>query len=188
MNNTAVSSAARNPVASSESLWLYALFALLATAGFFYVNIMGAIVDGLVTGLRFSTTQAGMVGAANIYGASVGALVAVFIVRHVRWRVALATLLCILLAIDLASLRIVEPILLTVVRAVHGLAGGMAVGGVLVCLTTLPQAASLSIPSWLDGRTDPAAYAATGAFGMMLFMLAGYTVVWAWWWITRMRE
>ena len=128
MNNTAGSSAARNPVASSDSLWLYALFALLATAGFFYVNIMGAIVDGLVTGLRFSTTQAGMVGAANIYGASVGALVAVFIVRHVRWRVALATLLCILLAIDLASLTIVEPILLTVVRAVHGLAGGMAVG------------------------------------------------------------
>ncbi len=69
-----------------------------------------------------------------------------------------------------------------------GGSGGMALGGVLVCLATLPQADSLHIPSWLDGRTDPAAYAATGAFGMMLLMLIGYTVVWAWWWITRMRE
>ena len=69
-----------------------------------------------------------------------------------------------------------------------GGSGGMALGGVLVCLTTLPQVASLPIPSWLDGRTDPAAYAATGAFAMLLLMLVGYAVVWAWWWITRMRE
>lgn len=69
-----------------------------------------------------------------------------------------------------------------------GGSGGMAVGGVLICLATLPQAEVISIPSWLDGRTDPAAYAATGAFGMMLLMLIGYTVVWAWWWITRMRD
>ncbi len=69
-----------------------------------------------------------------------------------------------------------------------GGSGGMAVGGVLLCMATLPQAGTIHIPSWLDGRTDPAAYAATGAFGMMLLMLIGYTVVWAWWWITRMRD
>ena len=128
MNDAVASSAGKTAASASDSLWLYALFALLATAGFFYVNIMGAIVDGLVTGLHFSTTQAGMVGAANIYGASLGALVAVFIVRHVRWRLALATLLCILLVIDLASIAIHAPGLLTAVRALHGLAGGMAVG------------------------------------------------------------
>ena len=116
------------PVVVADSLWLYALFALLATAGFFYVNIMGAIVDGLVTGLHFSTTEAGMVGAANIYGASVGALVAVLIVRHVRWRLALALLLGVLLVIDLGSLAIHEPAMLTAVRALHGLVGGTAVG------------------------------------------------------------
>lgn len=66
--------------------------------------------------------------------------------------------------------------------------GGMSVGGVFVILTSLPQAETLSFTSWLDGRTDPAAYAATGAFGMMLLMLIGYAVVWAWWWITRMRD
>lgn len=68
-----------------------------------------------------------------------------------------------------------------------GGSGGMAVGGVLLCMATLPQAAAIRIPSWLDGRTDPAAYAAIGGFGMMLLMLIGYAVVWAWWWITRMR-
>lgn len=66
-----------------------------------------------------------------------------------------------------------------------GGSGGMALGGVLVCLAVLPQAESLRIPSWLEGRTDPAAYAATGAFGMMLLMLIGYGVAWAWWWLRR---
>ena len=65
---------------------------------------------------------------------------------------------------------------------------GMSVGGVLVILSSLPMAETLSFPSWFEGRTDPAAYAATGAFGMMLLMMIGYIVVWAWWWITRMRD
>jgi MFS family permease len=125
---TASSTPGLSSARTSDSLWLYALFALLATAGFFYVNIMGAIVDGLVTGLHFSTTEAGTVGAANIYGASLGALVAVFIVRHVRWKVALASLLSVLLVIDLISIGIHTPTLLTAVRALHGLVGGMAVG------------------------------------------------------------
>lgn len=116
------------PQRPSDSLWLYALFALLATAGFFYVNIMAAIVDGLVTGLGFSNTEAGIVGSANIYGASVGSLIAVFIVRHLPWRRTLFILLCALLCIDLASIAIDQVTLLTAVRAVHGLIGGMAVG------------------------------------------------------------
>ena len=66
-----------------------------------------------------------------------------------------------------------------------GGSAGMAVGGVAVCLATLPQAASAHIPSWVGDRTDPAAYAATGAFAMLLLMLAGYTLAWAWWWRRR---
>ncbi len=66
-----------------------------------------------------------------------------------------------------------------------GGSAGMALGGVAVCLATLPQAASVHIPSWLGDRTDPAAYAATGASGMLLLMLAGYTLAWAWWWLRR---
>lgn len=111
-----------------DRLWLYALLALVATAGFFYVNIMAAIVDGLVTGLGFTNPQAGTVGAANIYGASVGSFVAVLLVRRVRWRPALFALLSLLLLMDLGSLAIREPSLLTAVRALHGLVGGLAVG------------------------------------------------------------
>ncbi|TQM03702.1 putative MFS family arabinose efflux permease [Pseudoxanthomonas sp. 3HH-4] len=115
------------PVAS-DRLWLYALLALVATAGFFYVNIMAAIVDGLVTGLGFSNPQAGMVGAANIYGASVGSFIAVLLVRRIAWRPALFTLLALLLLIDLSSTVLRDPAVLTAVRALHGLVGGMAVG------------------------------------------------------------
>lgn len=125
MNNTP--HAAVSPPAP-DKLWLYALLALVATAGFFYVNIMAAIVDGLITGLGFSNPQAGTVGAANIYGASVGSFIAVLLVRRLRWRPALFALLALLLLLDLASMAIADPTLLTAMRALHGLVGGMAVG------------------------------------------------------------
>lgn len=112
----------------NDRLWLYALLSLIATAGFFYVNIMAAIVDGLVTGLGFSNPQAGMVGAANIYGASVGSFIAVLLVRRVAWRQTLFILLSLLLLVDLGSMAISSPGLLTAMRALHGLVGGMAVG------------------------------------------------------------
>ena len=62
------------------------LLAFLATAGFFYVNIMAALVAGLVDGLGFSESEAGRVGSLNIYGAAFGALIAIAIVGRVRWR------------------------------------------------------------------------------------------------------
>jgi hypothetical protein len=68
-----------------------------------------------------------------------------------------------------------------------GGSAGMSVGGVVVVLATLQPAATVSIPSFLPGRTDPAAYAATGAFAMLLVMMAGYAIVWAWWWLARSR-
>ncbi len=111
-----------------DRLWLYALLALVATAGFFYVNIMAAIVDGLVTGLGFSNPQAGTVGAANIYGASVGSFVAVLLVRRIAWRPTLYALLSLLLLIDLGSTAVRDPGLLTALRGLHGLIGGLAVG------------------------------------------------------------
>lgn len=61
---------------------------------------------------------------------------------------------------------------------------GMALGGVPLILTVLPQAETLDLPA-LAGRTDPAAYMATGAFAMMMLMTLGYIVVWAWWWLRR---
>lgn len=111
-----------------DSLWLYLLFALLATAGFFYINIMAAIVDGLIVGLGFSNAQAGTVGSANIYGASVGSLCAVFLVRHIEWRPALAGILCLLLALDLLSTLVSDASTMIALRACHGFFGGLSVG------------------------------------------------------------
>lgn len=66
-----------------------------------------------------------------------------------------------------------------------GGSGGMAVGGVLAIMAALPAAARWNLPSILSDRTDPAAYAATGAFGLMTLMIIGYGIVWAWWWLAR---
>lgn len=63
--------------------------------------------------------------------------------------------------------------------------GGMAVAGVLFILASTPLAAGLQPPSWFLGRTDPAAYMATGAAILALLMTAGYTLAWAWWWWRR---
>src|SRR3546814_9244154 len=82
---------------------------------------MSAIVDGLVTALGFSNEQAGTVGAANIYGASVGSLIAVLLVRLVRSRPTLLSLLSLLLLLVLGSLAILYPVTLTAFLALHGL-------------------------------------------------------------------
>lgn len=74
------------PVAAPNGEIARVLLAFLATAGLFYVNIMPALVDGLIEGLGFSNQQAGFVGSANVYGAALGALAAVFIVKRAPWK------------------------------------------------------------------------------------------------------
>lgn len=120
--------------APRESPWLYVLLALLGTAGFFYVNLAAAIVDGLTGTLGFSSAQAGTVMSANIYGASVGGLIAVFVVRRLPWRPMLAGLLCVVLALELASMMVHSYALLLPLRAVDGLVGGLSVGVALSLL------------------------------------------------------
>lgn len=102
--------------------------AFLATAGLFYVNIMPAIVSGLIEALGFSNQEAGAVASANVYGAAFGALVIVFLVRSIRWRTVSTVFLFGLIALDLLSLVVRNPDLMVGVRFLHGLIGGMLVG------------------------------------------------------------
>ena len=102
--------------------------AFLATAGLFYVNIMPALVDGLVKGLAFSQQDAGFVGSANVYGAAAGALSAVFLIKRINWKPVSLCLLIVLVGIDLLSMLVKEPGLLIGTRFVHGLVGGLLVG------------------------------------------------------------
>jgi DHA1 family inner membrane transport protein len=116
------------PTAAPDGLVAAALLAFLATAGMFYVNIMAAIVDGLVSGLSLSDSQAGTIGSVNIYGASVGALVAVFIVKRFAWRPVALVCLSILIGMDIGSISITSGDVLLPMRALHGFFGGVLTG------------------------------------------------------------
>ena len=78
-----MNSFANRPRVAADGLLAAAMLSFLATSGFFYVNIMPAMVEGLRTGLHFSERQAGLAGSANVYGAAFGALLATFLVT--RW-------------------------------------------------------------------------------------------------------
>lgn len=102
--------------------------AFLTTAGIFYINIMPALVSGLKVGLDFTNQQAGFVSSANLYGAAVGALIAVFIVKHIDWKKWAYILLLLIMALDFNSIFIDSAHIMTIVRGIHGVVGGLLVG------------------------------------------------------------
>lgn len=118
----------RFPRAAPDGLIASVLLAFLATAGLFYVNIMSAIVAGVADGLGVSEQRAGWVGSANVYGAALGALMAVFLVKRIAWRPAAIAALVALISIDVASTLITSINLLIGIRFLHGLIGGALVG------------------------------------------------------------
>jgi predicted MFS family arabinose efflux permease len=116
------------PKVAPNGLVARLFLAFLATAGLFYVNIMPAIVSGLIEALQFSNQQAGSVASANMYGAAFGALLIVPFVRRMPWQWVALALLFTLVGIDLASMAIADPATLVAVRFAHGFVGGMLVG------------------------------------------------------------
>jgi len=104
------------------------LLSFLATAGFFYVNIMPALIDGLKQGLGFTNKQAGLVGSFNVYGAACGAFLIAFLIRRINWRSAAHWMLLGLIGMDLLSMLVHNPLMLMTVRFSHGFIGGMLVG------------------------------------------------------------
>jgi DHA1 family inner membrane transport protein len=115
--------------------------AFLASAGLFYVNIMPAIVSGLIEALDFTNQQAGNVASANMYGAAAGALLIVFLIKRLNWRLASIFFLSGLIAIDLISIQLSDPTVMLFVRFLHGFIGGMLVGTgfSLIARTTQPD-------------------------------------------------
>ncbi len=111
-----------------NSMLARVFLAFLASAGLFYVNIIPAIVDGLKEGLSFTDQQAGFATSANVYGAAVGALLIVFIVKRIDWRRVSYTLLGALIITDLLSMLITSPEPMIAIRFVHGCFGGALVG------------------------------------------------------------
>jgi MFS family permease len=113
---------------SPNGMFARIILAFLTTAGIFYINIMPAVVNGLKEGLAFTSQQAGFVSSANLYGAAIGALSAVFLIKRIRWQRWSYVLLLTLIVMDSLCIFITEPIAMIMVRAIHGLIGGLLVG------------------------------------------------------------
>ncbi|MBT8061748.1 MAG: MFS transporter [Gammaproteobacteria bacterium] len=118
----------RVPKVTPNGMPARVMLAFLATAGLFYVNIMPALVNGLIDGLGFSNQQAGAIGSANVYGAAFGALCIVFFIKKLNWKIAATVMLIGLIGMDLLSMLVQDAAWLTATRFVHGFVGGMLVG------------------------------------------------------------
>ncbi|TDJ49444.1 MAG: MFS transporter, partial [Gemmatimonadetes bacterium] len=77
------------------------MLAVLTSAGIFYANLSPVIVSGLIGYLGFSNDDAGFVMAANTYGAAVGTLLAIALIKRAPWRPTAAFLLVTLIILDL---------------------------------------------------------------------------------------
>jgi len=104
------------------------MLAFLTTAGIFYVNIMPAIVSGLKEGLSFTNQQAGFISSSNLYGAAMGALIAVLLIKRINWRSWAYGLLIALIIIDSYCMFIDNSTVMIGIRFIHGLVGGLLVG------------------------------------------------------------
>ena len=116
------------PKTSPDGLPAAVLLAFLTTAGLFYVNIMAALVAGLVDGLGLSPQTAGQVASANTYGAAFGALIIVFLVTRLNWRLTAYASICAMIAVDLVSIFVTSGEMLIAIRFFHGMIGGFLVG------------------------------------------------------------
>jgi predicted MFS family arabinose efflux permease len=126
--NEAVTAPRGLPKAPPNGLIAAILLAFLATAGLFYVNIMAAIVDGLVSGIGLTEAQAGQIGSVNIYGAAAGALLSVFLVKRLPWKALALVCLVVLITIDLGSIAVASYDVMFPVRLIHGVFGGVLTG------------------------------------------------------------
>ncbi len=172
--------------------------AFLATAGFFYVNIMPALVDSLKVVLDFTNSEATQVGSANVYGAAAGAFVVIFVIKKLNWKTTSVALLTLLISIDLISLLVSSPMALIGIRLLHGFFGGCLTAiafsviarqqepdktfGVLLAVQFgLGGLAVMLIPKWVELFGMPLLYLTLVAFSvvslLMLSLLGDYKPV-----------
>jgi len=111
-----------------ESTLAAVMYAILATAGLFYVNLGGAFLSAFVDGLGVGRDEAGLIVSANKYGAAAGALIATFLVKNIPWRKAAAVLLILMMVVDIISSQITSADNLIAIRFLHGTIGGISVG------------------------------------------------------------
>lgn len=160
------------------------ILAFLTTAGLFYVNIMPVLINSLIVGLQYNEQTAGYVGSANTFGAALGALAMVALVKYIKWRKSAYFFLIILIMIDFLSTTITQPTILISIRFVHGLVGGLLVGlgFVLITRTLKPDkvfGVLLALQFGLGGLVVMIVPATAETYGhqMPFWVLAGFSLV-----------
>jgi hypothetical protein len=113
---------------SAEGFAARVIVSFLATAGIFYVDVMPALIDALTVVNRSTNQEAGIVGAANMYGGACGSVILALAHRRVRCFKLPNILLPALLSIDALSLYVPDVHSLAPLRFAHGIVGGALVG------------------------------------------------------------
>ncbi|QTL37899.1 MFS transporter [Pseudoalteromonas viridis] len=113
---------------AENSGFSYFCLAFVAMAGLAYLNFLPAVVDALASGIGFSAQQAGTLVASNGYGALVGSICAIFVVRHIGWKPALLFSFIALGAMELSTSAWSTYTGLLVWRFIAGILGGFSVG------------------------------------------------------------
>lgn len=107
---------------------IYFLLAFITMAGLSYINFLPAVVNALAGGIGFSDVQAGQIVALNGYGALLGSTLAIFLVRWIRWRPVISTLLAVLILLDMSTVWVDSYSLILGWRFFAGVVGGLSLG------------------------------------------------------------
>ncbi len=113
---------------SPNGLLTCSFLAFAAMSGLSYINFLPGVVSALAGDIGFSESQAGQIVSANGYGAIVGSLIAIFLVRHWSWIKLLLMLLGTLALVDLFTVWFQDYVLLLIWRFFAGVLGGVSVG------------------------------------------------------------
>ncbi|MCR8924092.1 MFS transporter [Dasania sp. GY-MA-18] len=120
-----------------NSMFAYFALGFISMAGIYYVNILPVLVGTLIDGLGFSESQAGYISSANVYGASLGAVLAVLVIKSCPWKKLVTLGLGALVVMDFASVWLSSFELLVASRFISGVFGGMAAGCVIGVMARL---------------------------------------------------
>lgn len=127
----------KDRIVARDGLLAYIFLAFIGSAGIFYISALPGIISALIDGYGFTVQQANYVASANAYGSMTGALIAVFMIKKIPWKLAVTGLFIAMIGFELLSTQITSPELMILWRYLTGVAGGCSVGFGLSLLARL---------------------------------------------------
>ena len=104
------------------------ILGLIPTSAILYAWVTPLIVSALEQPPSTSAQAAGYVFSANLYGTAVGGFLAIGLVKRFRWQPTCRFLLCAVILADSISIWMIDAAWLSVMRFLHGVAGGLLMG------------------------------------------------------------